>query len=352
MFSTTKNLCEFKFQISGSQVNFFTASQSSVDPNMPAKKRSTSKAASTPTAKKVNRNVELKKIFDEIDNDGSGAIDETELLNNAGLLGFGKLTQFEIGKLLDEADTDGDGEMDFAEFVAVVEKARYNDSKWKNAGVLANGVKRYNNLLSASDAMFGNLQTLVAASCETDDSGKRIAGCSRILAIIAANVLVFFVTLLFIFVVGWSTVQKGFDLVLQMDACDDAQCIAGVQAKAVLLAMGMVVPVVIYFIALFILQIVGLTRSQAHLGHVLFGFQVISTKTGKPVGFCGTLMRNYVPAMLMYGLMFLAPQYALQINVTMIFIYYIVNPIMLAAHPKSQHVWDLMLSQNVVIKEN
>merc|ERR1711865_628973 len=126
-----------------------------------------------------------------------------------------------------------------------------------------------------------------------------------------------------------SSVQKGFDLVLQMDACDDSQCIAGVQAKAVLLAMGMVVPMVIYFIALFILQIVGLTRSQAHLGHVLFGFQVISTKTGKPVGACGTFGRILMPVMLQNGLIFLAPQYTLQILAIMCFITYIVNPIML-----------------------
>ena len=319
---------------------------------MPAKKRSTSKAASKSAAKKVNRNVELKKIFDEIDNDGSGAIDETELLNNAGLLGFGKLTQFEIGKLLDEADTDGDGEMDFAEFVAVVEKARYNDSKWKNAGVLANGVKRYNNLLSASDAMFGNLQTLVAASCETDESGKRIAGCARLLAVISAVALSFFVSLLFIFVVGWSSLVKYYELLLQMNACDTNQCITDVTANMVLLAMGMVVPIVIYCIAEFILAIVGLTRSQAHLGHVLFGFQVINTKTGKPAGFCGTFGRILMPGMLQYGLIFLAPQKSIEIIATILCIHYIVNPIMLAAHPKSQHVWDLMLSQNVVIKES
>ena len=319
---------------------------------MPAKKRSTSKAASKSTAKKVNRNVELKKIFDEIDNDGSGAIDETELLNNAGLLGFGKLTQFEIGKLLDEADTDGDGEMDFAEFVAVVEKARYNDSKWKNAGVLANGVKRYNNLLSASDAMFGGIQSMVAASCETDESGKRIAGCSRLLAVIASGALGFFVTLLFMFVVGWSSFVKYYELVIQMQGCFTNQCITNVQAELIGLVMGMVVPIVIYCIAEFILAIVGLTRSQAHLGHVLFGFQVISTKTGKPVGFCGTLMRNYLPLFVMVGLIFLAPQKIAEISALFNFITYTVNPIMLAAHPKSQHVWDLMLSQNVVIKEN
>merc|ERR1711865_762667 len=143
-----------------------------------------------------------------------------------------------------------------------------------------------------------------------------------------------------------SSVQKGFDLVLQMDACDDSQCIAGVQAKAVLLAMGMVVPMVIYFIALFILQIVGLTRSQAHLGHVLFGFQVISTKTGKPAGGCGTFGRIMMPSIIMVGLIFLAPEKIGEINSVFYFITYIVNPIMLAAHPKSQHVWDLMLSQN------
>merc|ERR1719272_1002029 len=122
-----------------------------------------------------------------------------------------------------------------AEFVAVVEKARYNDSKWKNAGALANGVKRYNNLLSASDAMFGNLQTLVAASCETDESGKRIAGCARLLAVISAVALSFFVSLLFIFVVGWSSLVKYYELLLQMNACDTNQCITDVTANMVLL---------------------------------------------------------------------------------------------------------------------
>jgi hypothetical protein len=54
--------------------------------------------------------------------------------------------------------------MDFAEFSDIVTSARGTSSKWKNAGVLANAMKRYNNVLAASDAVFHPLQRMVSNS--------------------------------------------------------------------------------------------------------------------------------------------------------------------------------------------
>jgi len=132
---------------------------------------------------------ELRLIFDTIDSDGSGGVDQAELEEHAGLLGFGQLTCYEISELLHEADANDDGIMDFEEFCVIVESARDSASLWKNAGALETAVKRYNNVLVASDHLFSSIQETVAASCEQDEQGRKIAGCGRIAARIAMGMM-------------------------------------------------------------------------------------------------------------------------------------------------------------------
>ena len=271
---------------------------------MPAKKRSTSKAASKSAAKKVNRNVELKKIFDEIDNDGSGAIDETELLNNAGLLGFGKLTQFEIGKLLDEADTDGDGEMDFAEFVAVVEKARYTDSKWKNAGVLANGVKRYNNLLSASDHIFGTIQAAVSASSETSEDGIVKAGASQIVGNIINTIFVTAGIYAGSAVASHLIEKKITEIGFFGAVAGGLENIPNTIGLCML--VGALIPWVIAW-----------TRSQPHIGGLIMGHEVLDFKTKNKASLGQMFLRTLISTFNLIGACYIICQLgATEMNTT------------------------------------
>ena len=267
------------------------------------------------------------------------------------MLGFGKLSEFEIAELLSEADLDGDNEMDFTEFLSVVANARDTNSKWQNAGVLALSVKRYNNVLSASDALFHPLQRMVSASCETDEDGRRVAGCSRLLATWVTSILLVLVTVLFLFIVGMSQVRQAWSIAIEMDSCWTTSCVLEQQQKMIALALTLVVPLVLYWVALVITMIVGITRSQAHLGHIVFGLQVINVKTGKPAGFGMTLLRIYLPTLIILAVLFLKGEYIGEVSLFIKFIHFFVNPIMLAAHPKQQTVWDLILGQNVVVKE-
>jgi len=286
---------------------------------------------------------------------------------HAHLLGFGILSEFEIAELLSEADLDGDNEMDFTEFRSVVANARDTNSKWQNAGVLALSVKRYNNVLSASDALFHPLQRMVSASCETADDGRRIAGCSRLSATWLTNILLILVTFVFVCIVGTSYVDEAFTLLLEMDQCTSitATCVHEKQQQMIALASTKFFPAqsnqaaqlfylpiaILYFYALCFLELVGITRSQAHLGHVIFGLQVINVKTGKPAGFGMTLLRIYLPTLIILAVLFTKGEYIGEVSMLINFINFIVNPIMLAAHPKQQTVWDLILGQNVVVKE-
>lgn len=62
---------------------------------------------------------ELRKQFNEIDTDGSGAIDRTEL-RAALKLAKPKASDKQIEQLLNMADADNSGEIDFEEFKAIV----------------------------------------------------------------------------------------------------------------------------------------------------------------------------------------------------------------------------------------
>jgi hypothetical protein len=78
---------------------------------------------------------------------------------------------------------------------------------------------------------------------------------------------------------------------------------------------------------------------------------VINVKTGKPAGFGMTLLRIYLPTLIILAVLFTKGEYIGEVSMLINFINFIVNPIMLAAHPKQQTVWDLILGQNVVVKE-
>jgi hypothetical protein len=66
-----------------------------------------------------------------------------------------------------------------------------------------------------------------------------------------------------------------------------------------------------------------------------------------------TLLRVYLPTLIInaVGTCILKGEYIGEISILILFIQFIVDPIMLAAHPKQQTVWDLILGQNVVVKE-
>jgi uncharacterized RDD family membrane protein YckC len=160
---------------------------------------------------------ELRMIFDEIDTDGSGSIDAIELEENAGLLGFGNLTAFEISGLFNEADTNGDGLMDFDEFQEIVSTCRDSSSLWANAGALENAVKRYNNVLVAADSLFSPVQELAAASAETDDQGRKVAGCCRVCSGICVMMLMFLSTIGLMIAVGSGPMKQVWELSQEID---------------------------------------------------------------------------------------------------------------------------------------
>eukprot|EP00942_MAST-04A_sp_MAST-4A-sp1_P006530 g6530.t1 len=292
---------------------------------MPTTKRSKSKKA-TKRSSKTDHVAELRKIFDMIDTDGSGSVDQAELEENAHLLGFNKLTKYEIVELLAEADLDGDGEMDFDEFTKAVAVARESGSKWRNASVLAVATKRYNNVLKASDQLFSPLQSMVSASCEMDESGRRVAGCSRIGATLVTGVLVMIVTIICGVLLGMDKINILTQLLVEINSCILDSCRERVQAQIFGVIETVRLSLTLYFFALNFVGSLGLTRSQAHLGHILFGFQVIDEKTGKPAGVLMTYLRTMLPTILIWGTFQIDARY-------------------------QQHVWDLILGQNVVIKD-
>ena len=317
---------------------------------MPTTKRSKSKKA-TKRSSKTNNVAELRKIFDMIDTDGSGSVDQAELEENAHLLGFNKLTKYEIAELLAEADLDGDGEMDFDEFTKAVAVARESGSKWRNASVLAIATKRYNNVLKASDQLFSPLQRMVSASCEMDESGRRVAGCGRVGAMLVTGVLVMIVTIIFGLLLGMDKISILTNLAVELDSCILTSCRERVQTQIFSVIATAMVPLALYFLALGLVGLVGMTRSQAHLGHVLFGFQVIDEKTGKPASFFMTYLRTMLPTILILGTFCIDARYVGEVTTVVNVINYVLNPLMLVVHPKQQHVWDLILGQNVVIKD-
>jgi len=66
----------------------------------------------------------LKQAFDMFDKDGSGKIDNEEVVALLAGEGMSNIVPKEaIRKAIDEIDVDGDGEIDFQEFVQMMKKA-------------------------------------------------------------------------------------------------------------------------------------------------------------------------------------------------------------------------------------
>lgn len=65
--------------------------------------------------RKKNQRDECRELFDQIDEDGSGLLDVSEIVKLAKLLGV-SLTSAQAQQAMDEMDDDGSGEVDFEEF--------------------------------------------------------------------------------------------------------------------------------------------------------------------------------------------------------------------------------------------
>lgn len=107
----------------------------------PAAEKSTksAKKAAAPALKveKVekpkDRTSEYRKLFDEIDTDNSGTIDDEELYHACSMLfPDAKLTIAQVRKMLEEADADDSGQLDVDEFLAIMKATEAGAAK--NAG--------------------------------------------------------------------------------------------------------------------------------------------------------------------------------------------------------------------------
>jgi hypothetical protein len=82
------------------------------------------------TGKKTELSHEkIKAIFDAIDKDGSGAIEEAELGKALEEMGCGRLHVGEIEKLILEVDQNADGKIDIEEFTTIVKAFQEADGK-------------------------------------------------------------------------------------------------------------------------------------------------------------------------------------------------------------------------------
>ena len=142
------------------------------------------------------------------------------------------------------------------------------------------------------------------------------------------------------------------------------------------LAVLYAVPILLFLTAVFVV-VVGWTRSQATLGHVLFGFQVVDHDTGKPIKMNGLLARfalshgfeviaALMKVMMMQHLMevlsalssgtFAGTWITTLINITKdmpSFIHYIICllcAIQILVCQDSRHFIDQILNQQVIIK--
>jgi len=82
--------------------------------------------------------IELRKVFDAFDADGSGAVDSPELEQMARSLGI-LLDEASLAAMIKEADLDGNNEIDFDEFVTFMKKMHEGVSS--GFGALANRKK-------------------------------------------------------------------------------------------------------------------------------------------------------------------------------------------------------------------
>jgi hypothetical protein len=159
----------------------------------------------------------------------------------------------------------------------------------------------------------------------------RYAGCSRVLAISVSGLLLFCLTFLFTFTVGMGYITKFYDLYIQLTWCILPSCRQKVYFETTALMLSAAVPLALYALAMITTSIVGMTRSQAHLGHVIFGFQVVNATTGKPAGFAMTMLRNYFLLVMFLAVVVFAPNLLQKYSVVINLITYVINPIMVRA---------------------
>ena len=83
---------------------------------------------------------ELKPVFDKFDEDGSGAIDVSEMTTMIESLGL-VVPPEKIKAMVDEADDDKSGEIEFAEFFSIVKK----EAEEPSGGIFASIIRRLQN---------------------------------------------------------------------------------------------------------------------------------------------------------------------------------------------------------------
>lgn len=307
---------------------------------------------------------QLKVLFDEIDADGNGQLDAMELYSAAGKLGFGNLTSGEITSILREADCDGDDLIDFSEFKAIVNSARGTSSKWAKAGMVAMTIKRYNAMLDAGDELLAPIQQAVLVTSEQNARGQNVPGGSRIAAKICGQLLGTGILMAVGYIIGVMVAQNSH---MQMQASME---------KKVVKWAAIFAPIFQGLIAFFIMA-VGWTRSQASMGHVLFGMQVVDCKTGKPVGWEALLMRclahqpsivfavadalmgwaGHGTVAVLLGTEHAQPAWNANFLLAMVLVagiqnlMFLINGIMIFAKPDSRHLYDNLLGQQVIMKE-
>ena len=103
---------------------------------MPARKRTKTKPAKKARKKTATKNIEhgdeseLLELFNQVDADGSGAIEFDEFLNNADVFGLGSLPGGRVRVAFNKADKDKSGAIEFEEFCAVVRDGRASEQHW------------------------------------------------------------------------------------------------------------------------------------------------------------------------------------------------------------------------------
>ena len=244
---------------------------------MPPRRRASSKKKKRAKSSSKKDSDELRKLFDSIDEDGSGTIDEDELIEGAGILGFGNLTPNDINDLLTEADTNGDGFIDFNEFVAIVTGARFTSSKWKKSSMLTQTRKRFNQVVADSEALFSSIHALTKANSYQTEEGRKIPSCMRFWSYLCGMFVPFVV---------------GGLLSISLAA-------VGMESVG-----AMVFTTVVPFL-IFGLSLIAWNRSQAHIGHLMFGMKVIHYETGEDVGLGMLLLRNLLTPLMLVDIYFI-----------------------------------------------
>lgn len=84
---------------------------------------------------------EYKTLFDQIDEDKSGAVDHDEFRHLIHMLGMAANNE-EVNAMIKSADTNGDGTIDFTEFVGAIELAAASGVTTKDGKSFASIIRR------------------------------------------------------------------------------------------------------------------------------------------------------------------------------------------------------------------